>query len=171
MIVVFRALHFALLPAPEARPICFLLHMETKLLSENQSSLIPISFSITTIIMEVETFKSVQDNCALCNSLSTGQLASSNTYPGGEGQQPSKSYKQSKSQISSSGSSRMLGVSIQGQLTSNLVNLVQFGILSRASLDNMKDWIIKSDIYQENFKTPLPAVLNMSCPLDKNSFS
>ena len=114
MIVFFRALDLALLPAPEARPLCFLLHMETKLLSENQSSLIPISDSITTIIMEVETFKSVPDNCALCSSLSTGQLASSNTYPGGEGQ-PSKSYKYSKSQISSSGSSRMLGVSIQGQ--------------------------------------------------------
>ena len=82
MIVFFRALDLALLPAPKARPLCFLLHMETKLLSENQSSLIPISFSINTIIMEVETFKSVPDNCALCSSLSTGQLASSNTYPG-----------------------------------------------------------------------------------------
>ena len=62
-------------------------------------------------------------------------------------------------------------VSLQGQLTSNPVNLVQFGLLSRASLDTMKDWIIKSDIYQENFKTPLPTVLTMLCPLNKNSFS
>ena len=135
----FRALDLALLPAPEARPLCFLLHMETKLLSENQSSLIPISFSITTIIMEVETFKSVPDNCALCSSLSTGQLASSNTYPGEERHSHSKvtniqtqhtqhthciTTKTQTSQISSSGSSRMLSAFIQGRIVKepNILN-------------------------------------------------
>ena len=42
------------------------------------------TITVMNTTMEVETFKSVPDNCALCSSLVKGQLASSNTYTGEE---------------------------------------------------------------------------------------